>query len=625
MEHKELGSVSDSPRLDDSYPDLCEEWHPVRNGDAKPSDYTSGSGKKVWWLCQKSECEHPHEWQAVIGSRTKQGVGCPFCSGRRVCPCNSLATLYPNVAKLKHPEENIDLSTVSPQTNKKIRWKCPNGPDHEWIVAPSGLTHRGGSCPFCSGKRVSVTNSLANVKPILAAEWHPTKNGEITPNDVTFGSNKKIWWKCPNGPDHEWETPISARIREKGGGCPFCSEPARYVSITNCLETVRPDIAELWHPTKNGSLTPREIVAGSNKRFWFKCPNGSDHEWQPKLTNLVTLNRGCPFCSNNRVSVTNSLSNLFPEIANQWHPMKNGDLKPDKIVSGLANPVWWKCPKGPDHEWRQSPSVRTTQDVGCPYCSGHRVSVTNSLATLFPELSNELHPTLNGKSTANDIVAFSGKKVWWICENGPDHVWDQSPAVRAGQGVGCPQCHGLRVSVTNSFATKRPDKVVLWHPNKNGELTPDNIVARSNKKYWWRCELFDDHEWETSPNSLSGCPICHPGGFNEELPGYYYSMKIHNENETWWWKGGISHDPERRRKEIEYSLRSSGMHLDVEIIETLYSEKGHEIRELETKLLQEKKIRIKCLEKFSGSSELFSVNPIAYAREKEWIAKRVFE
>ena len=123
----------------------------------------------------------------------------------------------------------------------------------------------------------------------------------------------------------------------------------------------------------------------------------------------------------------------------------------------------------------------------------------------------------------------------------------------------------------------------------------------------------------TAPSNLKGCPICHPGGFNVEIPGYYYSMKIHNEKETWWWKGGISHDPERRGREIEYSLRSSGMHLYVEIIETLYSENGHEIRELETKLLQEKKIRIKCMEKFSGSSELFTVNPIDYAREKGWL------
>ena len=457
------------------------------------------------------------------------------------------------------------------------------------------------------------------MKPILAAEWHPTKNGKITPNDVTCGSNKKVWWKCPNGPDHEWQTPISSRTREKGGGCPFCSVPARYVSITNCLETVRPDIAVLWHPTKNESLTPREIVAGSNKTFWFKCPNGSDHEWQAKLTNLVALNRGCPFCSNTRVSETNSLGMLHPELIDEWHAEKNGNVTPFDVVALSGVKYWWKCDQGPDHEWPQSPGVRIGQGVGCPMCSGNAVSVTNSLASLYPELSKEWHLDKNGNVTPDDVVALSGKKYWWRCDKGPDHVWDQSPAVRAGQGVGCPQCHGLRVSVTNSLTTKRPDKAILWHPDKNGELTPDDVVAMSNQKYWWRCETFKEHEWKTSPNNLKGCPICHPGGFNEELSGYYYSMKIHNNTETWWWKGGISHDPERRRLEIENSLRSSGMLLGVEIIETLYFENGYKAREVETKLLRENKIRQKSLEKFSGSSELFTVNPIAYAKEKGWL------
>ena len=29
--------------------------------------------------------------------------------------------------------------------------------------------------------------------PDLAAEWHPTKNGEKLPEDFLHGSNKKVW------------------------------------------------------------------------------------------------------------------------------------------------------------------------------------------------------------------------------------------------------------------------------------------------------------------------------------------------------------------------------------------------------------------------------------------------
>ena len=54
--------------------------------------------------------------------------------------------------------------------------------------------------------------------PHLSQEWHPTKNGELFPRDVTPGSAKKVWWICANG--HEWEAVVARR--KKGGTCPYC-------------------------------------------------------------------------------------------------------------------------------------------------------------------------------------------------------------------------------------------------------------------------------------------------------------------------------------------------------------------------------------------------------------------
>ena len=47
--------------LSTKHPNLAEEWHPDRNGDLKPTDFTPGSDEKVWWLCEKG-----HEWEATI-------------------------------------------------------------------------------------------------------------------------------------------------------------------------------------------------------------------------------------------------------------------------------------------------------------------------------------------------------------------------------------------------------------------------------------------------------------------------------------------------------------------------------------------------------------------------------
>lgn len=61
------------------------------------------------------------------------------------------------------------------------------------------------------GKKLSEENKLINAFPKLAKEWHPTKNSKLTPNDVSYGSEKYIWWKCSKGPDHEWEMTVYAR------------------------------------------------------------------------------------------------------------------------------------------------------------------------------------------------------------------------------------------------------------------------------------------------------------------------------------------------------------------------------------------------------------------------------
>jgi hypothetical protein len=38
--------------------------------------------------------------------------------------------------------------------------------------------------------------SLAEVNPELAKQWHSTKNGELTAAEVFASSGKKVWWRC---------------------------------------------------------------------------------------------------------------------------------------------------------------------------------------------------------------------------------------------------------------------------------------------------------------------------------------------------------------------------------------------------------------------------------------------
>ena len=107
-------------------------------------------------------------------------------------------------------------------------------------------------------------SNLTITHPQLAAEWHPTKNGDLTPENVTYGSNKKVWWLCPKG--HDYQAKIGNRAM-LGRGCPYCAGKRVIVGI-NDLATTHPQLAAEWHPAKNGDLTPRNVTYGSGKKVW---------------------------------------------------------------------------------------------------------------------------------------------------------------------------------------------------------------------------------------------------------------------------------------------------------------------------------------------------------------------
>jgi hypothetical protein len=418
----------------------------------------------------------------------------------------SLAQTHPDIAKQWHPTNNGDLSPsdVTAGSNKKVWWKCDKADDHEWeaVINDRSL---GSNCSCCDRKKVVLSNCLQTTHPDIAKEWHPTKNGDLTPNDVVSGSSKLVWWKCDKADDHEWEAGISSR--SSGTDCPCCS--GRKAVLSNCLATTHSKLAQQWHLTKNGDLTPNDVVSGSNKKVWWKCEVANDHEWESTVVNISIGGNGCPCCSGNKVVLSNCLQTTHPELAKEWHPTKNGELTPRDVVSGSNKKVWWKCDKADDHEW-ESNILNRSNDSGCGCCSGKKVVLSNCLQTTHPDIAKEWHPTKNGDLTPYDVKSGSHKKVWWKCDKADDHEW---PAVvnERLRGRGCPCCAGKIVVSSNCLQTTHPDIAKEWHPTKNGNLTPYDVVSGSNKKVWWKCDKADDHEWPAVVNmrsSRSNCPYC---------------------------------------------------------------------------------------------------------------------
>ena len=419
----------------------------------------------------------------------------------------SLAETHPELAKEWHPTKNGELTPgdVTPGSSKMVWWKCDKEVDHEWQTTVGMRTIRNTQCPCCSGRKVVKSNSLLLTKPEIAKEWHPTKNGSLTPLDVTIGMRKSIWWKCDKGSDHIWEATLANRQKS---GCPICY--GRKAVLSNSLLVLNPQLAKQWHPTKNNNLKPSEVTPGSAKKVWWQCDKADDHEWQTAVNDRALKNGGCPCCSGQKTVLSNCLETTHPELSIEWHPTKNEKLTSFDVIAGSTKKVWWKCDVADDHEWRASISSRTSHSTGCPCCSGLKAVLSNCLETTHPKLSKEWHPSKNGNLKPTNFVAGSHKKVWWRCSKGDDHEWETSIVNRGIEGSGCLICAGKKVVLSNCLQTTHPKIAKTWHPTKNGKRTPLNVTFGSDKKYWWKCDNGDDHVWETKLNNRirGDCPFC---------------------------------------------------------------------------------------------------------------------
>ncbi|WP_165982369.1 zinc-ribbon domain-containing protein [Dankookia rubra] len=369
-------------------PEVAARWHPTRNGGLRPKDVTPGSQERAWWTCSK---DSRHVWDAIIGARTLSTTedGCPFCKGLRVLSDESFAAADPDLAAQWHPERNGDLRAdgVSPHSNRKAWWVCPSNPRHVWdAIVANRRKSRG--CPFCRGLRVVPEESLAALRPDAAAEWHPERNGDLRPEDVTVQSNKEVWWRCAANPSHEWPAAVYDRTRSARNGCPFCN--GKRTAAGESIADLRPDVAVRWHPTKNGRLRPEDLRPRSQKQVWWRCAVNPGHEWPASVANMTaTTGTGCPFCSGKRVTPKTNLEALEPDIAAQWHPTRNGDLRPSQISRGSKKKVWWLCPVNPEHEWPAVVSARTGKNrTGCPHCfyqsSRNELRVLSEMSCLLP-------------------------------------------------------------------------------------------------------------------------------------------------------------------------------------------------------------------------------------------------
>lgn len=441
---------------------------------------------------------------------------------------------------------------------------------NEWQTTVSHRTKEGNGCPVCSRIKGSAQkvkthaqrSSFAILRPEEAKEWHPYRNGELTPTDVSVKSNKKVWWLCDYC-GYEWQTTVSHR--SAGQGCPSCSKAQTSFAeqaVFYYISQVFPDAINRYQNTYEFDIyIPSASIAveydgyfyhdGAKKLkrdntkdrfckengitlFRFRsarlentesavritCDEKNLEEGVQEFFNLVGT-QDVPAIDIGRdtikiqqqfrqIQIENSIANKSPELLKEWHPTKNGSLQPDAVAFSSNTKYWWQCSTC-GYEWQDTPNHRNGRGSGCPLCAGKVVVAgINDLATLYPDIAEEWNYEKNGDQTPQTIAGKSNKKVWWKCKK-HGHEWQAviSERNREGHRTSCPYCGNKKVLTGfNDLATTSPQLYKEWNWEKN-EIKPTEITAGSHKKVWWKCPTCQ-YEWQAVVYSRKhcGCPQC---------------------------------------------------------------------------------------------------------------------
>ena len=322
------------------FPDLLAEYSEENKED--PFEISPGSNKRLKWVCRNNQ---NHKWNAVVHTRTKLNTGCPYCAGQRSTNENNLAISDNGILTLWDYEKNPDPKEFLPKSNQKVYWKCKVHSTHRWQAPIASITNSlekgNNGCPYCSGKIVNESNSFAAVHSSLLSEWDFDKNN-ILPSEIYQGSTRKIHWKCPNGPDHEWTASISNRIGNKSKkptGCPVCNGQKCVPSVS--LATTNPELIQEWD-WHNNKVIPEEIYPNYNKKLSWICKNNSQHKWKATPNKRAGKEKtGCPYCkvlpqSKVEIAIACELS-LFFNCINDGKKVKyDGEyLAPDIVLPDI--------------------------------------------------------------------------------------------------------------------------------------------------------------------------------------------------------------------------------------------------------------------------------------------------
>ena len=274
---------------------------------------------------------------------------------------------------------------VFPKSGRKYFWICPKGHSYSATVL-----HRasGTNCPICnSGRQTSFAEQavfyyIKNLFPDAISRYKDIFNNGME-LDIFIPSKKlaieydgAFWHKEKNSERDRLKYRICQnnniyliRIREAATQSQGLSDESFYMDNLDDIKNLEILIQYLLD-----RIDP-ETNMWTRTRMQF---HSNIH---------VNLDRDSQEIRQYMTDVKDSLQTSYPELSAQWHPTKNGTLKPSVFKCGSDYKAWWLCPVC-GHEWQASISHRVN-GTGCPICYRKQNKINHPLAKKVYQFSKD--------------------------------------------------------------------------------------------------------------------------------------------------------------------------------------------------------------------------------------------
>ena len=345
----------------------------------------------------------------------------------------------------------------------------------------------------------------ANNREYLLDEWDYDNNGSYTPDNVSYGSGKRIRWICRNC-GHTWEAQVCSRTApRKIHGCPKCGvDLQRKNRASNTVEAGLsfadryPELALEWDYDKNEGVLPSQIT-GSEKKYWWVCPKGHEYLASPRYR---IAGHGCNICSKERgtsfaeQAIYYYLSKVYKCENRFLFDGKEIDIYIPELKIGIEyDGIYYHSSKSALEKEKRKNTFLENRNVRLIRVkeSKDRNSVEGDTVYLIPT-----HKDLN--------LGFAVSKVFELIGTSVELI----PVINIDDDRSLIYSSYLQLEKENSISVKNPDLLLDWNKEKNGKLNPDYFSYSSEKRIWWKCR-FCGYEWQATVASRSagnGCAAC---------------------------------------------------------------------------------------------------------------------